>query len=428
MATARTIPAPAISSSNQFETNYQTELVALRGAQIAPYFTVGAKAYFGDQTFGKNRNGQVYGFVIQDRTEVENALAIGAGAKTNLVERVVNLAIEPWHMSEKTNVVEGKTDDEFDKRVAEKIGPALLQGALKKSIKNDMPKCSTCFVGNAGEFEPLSMATAHLSSLTSEPLYGFCDPMIQAIVTSKGAQFVPVDAPAMYKNGLIGHFHGADYRSIRFIPRVKISSTFATAMSGAKFASFAQNGTTGKYELTVTLGASVASATKITAGTPFFVDGVVATDTVGDPTTEPYAFIAAEDVSVATTDSAVVIPVDEVPVSVLGTRVASLEDGSIIVWSGASANVTSANDVTCPAAGTYFGAIIRANGAFEFETLDTIDVATPESKKGTVEGITIHQNRLVDMGQFVNDTRFDLFTISGTVEKRAQSLVLLKAK
>jgi len=90
--------------------------------------------------------------------------------------------------------------------------------------------------------------------------------------------------------------------------------------------------------------------------------------------------------------------------------------------------VTSANDVTCPEAGTYFAALIRANGSFEFETLDTIDVATPESKKGSVEGITIHQNRLIDMGQFVNDTRFDLFTLSGVVEKRAQSLVLLKAK
>jgi len=424
MAQARTIPAPAISSANQFETNYQTELVALRGAQIAPYFTVGSKAYFGDQLFGKNRNGQVYGFVIQDRTEVENSLAIGAGAKTNLVERVVNLAIEPWHMSEKTNVVEGKTDDEFDKRVAEKIGPALLQGALKKSIKNDFAKSATCFIGKAGEFEPLSMATAHLSSITSEPLYGFCDSMVEALVTSRGAQFVPVSAPAMYKQGLIGHFHGADYRSVRFIPRVKISTAFANAMSGAKFASF--NSTTNT--LTITLGASPASATVVKAGTPFFVSDIVACDTVGDATTEPYAFIATEDVSVATTDSTVAIKVDEVPVSVLGTRVASLEDGSIIEWSGANANVTSANDVTCPEAGTYFAALIRANGSFEFETLDTIDVATPESKKGSVEGITIHQNRLIDMGQFVNDTRFDLFTLSGVVEKRAQSLVLLKAK
>lgn len=408
---------------NTIVTNYQTELVALRAAQVANYFTVGSKAHFADQLVGK-RNGQTYGFVIRDRGEVENSLAIGGGVKNTITEREVRLSIEPWHISEKTNAVEGKTDLQFDKEIAEMDGPALIQGALKKSIKNDVAKCATCFVGNVGEFEPLSMATGHLSSITSEPLYGFVDPMIEAIVTSKGAQFVPVDAPAMYKQGLIGHFHGADYRAQRFIPRVKISSVLATAMTGAVFASFNDQTNT----LTVTLGASPSAATKIEAGTPIFIDGVVACDTLGDETTQPYAFIVTEDKSIATTDSTVAVKVDEVPVSVLGTRVAALEDGSVIVWSGGSANVTSANGVSIPAAGTYFAGIIRANGAYEFETLNDIDVATADSKKGSVEGITVFQNRMIDMDSFVNDTRFDVFTLSGTVEKRAQALVLVKAK
>ena len=419
----RTIPSANIASSNAIETNYQTDLVALRAAQVASYFTVGSKAYFGDQLVGK-RNGQVYGFVIRDRGEVENSLAIGQNAKSNIVERVVNLSIEPWHIPEKTNAVEGKTDLQFDKEIAEMDGPALIQGALKKSIKSDVAKCATCFVGNVGEFEPLSMASAHLAGITSEPLYGFCDPMIEAIVTSKGAQFVPVDAPAMYKQGLIGHFHGADYRSQRFLPRVKISEALATAMAGATFASF--NPSTNV--LTVTLGTAAASATKVQPGTPFFIDGIVATDTLGDETTQPYAFIAKEEVTVASGATAIAIPVDEVPVDVLGTRVASMEDGSIVVWSGDDKTVTTSTGVAIPAAGTYFAAIIRANGAYEFETLNEIDVATADSKKGSVEGITIFQNRMIDMGSFVNDTRFDLFTISGTVEKRAQALVLVKAK
>lgn len=421
---ARTIPSNAITSANNFETNYQTSLIALRAAEVAPYFTVGSKAYFGDQIFGKNRNGQVYGFVVRDRAEVENSIAASAGAKKDVVERVVNLSIEPWHTFEKTNAVEGQTDAIFDKNIAEPNGQALIQGALQKSIKSDVAKCSTCFIGNAGELEPLAMASAHLSSLTSEPLYGFCDPMIEAIVTTKGADRVPVDAPPMYKQGLIGHFHGADWRSQRFVPRVTISAALATAMTGAKFASF--NDSTNV--LTVTLGASPASATVIKAGTPLFISDVVATDLVGDVTTEPYAFIVTEDKNIATTDSTVAVKVDEVPVSVLGTRVAALADGSIIEWTGAGANVTSANDVTIPAAGTYFGAIVRANGAYEFETLDTIDVQGSEYKKGQVDRITIHQNRRLDMDAFVNDTRFDLFTLSGTVEKRAQSLVLVKAK
>lgn len=419
----RTIPAATISSNNSIATNYQTELVALRAAQVANYFTVGSKAFLGDQLVGK-RNGQVYSFVIRDRGEVENQLAIGDNVKNQITEREVHLSIEPWHISEKTNAVEGKTDLQFDKEIAEMDGPALIQDALKKSIKKDVAKSATCFVGNVGEFEPLSMASAHLASITSEPLYGFCDPMIEAIVTSKGAQFVPVDAPAMYKQGLIGHFHGADYRSQRFVPRVKISAALATAMTGATFASF--NDSTNV--LTVTLGTAAASATKVEAGTPFFIDGVVATDLYGDETTQPYAFIAKEDVTVASGAETVAIPVDEVPVAILGTRVASMEDGSIVVWSGDDKTVTTSTGVSIPAAGTYFAAIVRANGSYEFETLNDIDVATADSKKGSVEGITIHQNRMIDMGSFVNDTRFDLFTISGVIEKRAQALVLVKAK
>ena len=410
--------------SNTIVTNYQTSLVALRAAEVAPYFTLGSKAYVQPGELVNKRNGQTYGFVIRSRGEVENQLAVSAGAKKDIVEREVKLAIEPWHVYEKNDAVEGKTDLQFDKEVAEMDGPALIQGAVKKEIARDIAKCATCFVGKAGEFEPLSMATGHLSSITTEALYGFCDPMIEAIVTSKGAQFVPVDAPAMYKQGLIGHFHGADYRSQRFIPRVKISSAFATAMTGATFASF--NATTNK--LTVTFGTAAASAFKIGKGTPFFIDGIVACDTLGDETTQPYAFIASKDVTVSSSAETVEIDVDEVPVSDIGTRVAAMEDGSLVVWSGDDKTVDTSTPVSIPEAGTYFGAIIRANGAYNFQTLDEIDVATPESKKGNVQGITVFQNRLTDLDNFTTGTRFDTFTLAGTVEKRAQALVLVKAK
>ena len=409
---------------NQIVTNYQTSLVALRAAEVANYFTVGSKAYVDAGQLVNKRNGQTYGFTIRSRGEVENQLPVSAGAKKDIVEREVKLTIEPWHVYEKNDAVEGKTDLQFDKEVAEMDGPALIQGAVKKEIGKDVAKCATCFVGKAGEFEPLSMATGHLGSITSEALYGFCDPMIEAIVTSKGAQFVPVDAPAMYKQGLIGHFHGADYRSQRFIPRVKISSAFATAMDGATFASFNDSTNT----LTVTLGTAAASAFKVGKGTPFFLDGVVACDTLGDETTQPYAFIAKSDVSVASGATTIAVPVDEVPVSDIGNRVAAMEDGTVVVWSGDDKTVTTSTPVSIPEAGTYFGAIVRANGAYNFQTLDEIDVATPESKKGNVQGITVFQNRLTDLDNFTTGTRFDTFTLAGTVEKRCQALVLVKAK
>ena len=124
----------AISSNNTIETNYQTELVALRGAESAPYFTVGSKAYIPEGELVGKRNGQKYGYVIRDAGEVENQLAIGANAKKTVVERKVELAIEPWHTYVENNVVEGKTDIQFDVEVAQTWGTKLIQGAVKKSI------------------------------------------------------------------------------------------------------------------------------------------------------------------------------------------------------------------------------------------------------------------------------------------------------
>ena len=266
-----------IASNNTIATSYQTELVALRAAASAPYFTVGSKAYIDKGELVNKRKGQTYGFVIRDRGEVENQLAVSAGAKKNVVERKVELSIEPWHIFEQNNVVEGKTDLQFDKEVAEMDGPALVQGAVKKEIAKDMAKCTTAFVGNAGEFEPLSMAAGHLSSITSEPLYGFCDPMVESLVTSRGAQFVPTGAPEMYKQGHLGIFHGADYRSQRFLKVVKVPAAMATAMASATFTSF--NATTNVLTIKI---AAAGSAFKVSQGCPFWVDGIVATDTLGN--------------------------------------------------------------------------------------------------------------------------------------------------
>ena len=416
----RNITASRIATDNNIATNYQTELIALRAAEVAPYFTVGSKKFIEDSELVNKRNGQTYGFVIRDRAQVENQLAVSAGAKKDIVEREVQLSIEPWHVYVKNNAVEGKTDLQFDKEVAEPNGLALIQEAVKKSIAKDFANSATAFVGNAGEFEPLSMASAHLGSIVTEPLYGFVDHMIEAIVTSKGAQFVPVDAPAMYKQGLIGHFHGADYRSQRFVPRVRISKALADALEGATFGGF--NASTNK--LTITFGAAAAAATKVQKGTPFFIDGVVACDTIGDATTQPYAFIAKADVSVASGATSVVIDVEPVDVRFGGTREAALEDGSAIDWS----SLPLTTGVSAPAEGVYFTGIIRANGVFEFQTLNDVDVKTPDSTKGSVQGITVFQNRMTDMDNFTTGTRLDTFTMSGVVDKRAQAVVYVKAR
>lgn len=416
----RNITASRLATDNNIATNYQTELIALRAAEVAPYFTVGSKKFIEDSELVNKRNGQTYGFVIRDRAQVENQLAVSAGAKKDIVEREVQLSIEPWHVYVKNNAVEGKTDLQFDKEVAEPNGLALIQEAVKKSIAKDFSNSATAFVGKVGEFEPLSMATAHLGSIVTEPLYGFCDHMIEAIVTSRGAQFVPVDAPAMYKQGLIGHFHGADYRSQRFLPRVRITKAIADAMENATFGGF--NASTNK--LTITFGTATAAASKVQKGTPFFIDGIVACDTIGDATTQPYAFIAKADVTVASGATSVVIDVEPVDVRFGGTREASLEDGTAIDWS----SLPLTTGISAPAEGVYFTAIVRANGVFEFQTLNDVDVKTPDSTKGSVQGITVFQNRMTDMDAFTTGTRLDTFTMSGVVDKRAQAVVYVKAR
>lgn len=415
-----------ISSSNTIATNYKTELMALRAAQVASYFTVGSKDYIGADQLVDKRNGKEYGFVVRDRGQVVNALASDPSARKTVEEREVKLAIEPWHIYVKTDAVEEVTDLQFDKEVAEIDGKALIQGALKKSINKDVPKSTTAFVGELGSFEPLALASGHLQSITDEPLYAWVNPDIQSVVTSKGAQFVPVQAPAMYRQGLIGEFHGADYRAQRFLKSVRVSKALADAMDGAVFASF----TTGDdYDtLRVTFGTSAASATKVKAGTPFFIEGVVATDLIGDETDKPYAFVALEDADVASGAAYVDIKVNKVDVKVGGTRTAAMEDGEGVVWSGDSKTVTTSTPVTAPAAGLYLLGLMRANGAYQFSTLPKISVSNADSKKGSVEGITVFQNRRIDIDNMVNDTRFDTFTLAGTVENRAQSLILCKVK
>lgn len=415
-----------ISSSNTIATNYKTELMALRAAQVASYFTVGSKDFIGADQLVDKRNGKEYGFVIRDRGEVVNALASDPSARKTVEEREVKLAIEPWHIYVKTDAVEEVTDLQFDKEVAEIDGKALIQGALKKSINKDVPKSTTAFVGELGSFEPLALASGHLQSITDEPLYAWVNPDIQSVVTSKGAQFVPVQAPAMYRQGLIGEFHGADYRAQRFLKSVRVSSALATAMTGATFASFTAGD---DYDtLRVTFGTAAASATKVKAGTPFFVEGIVATDLIGDETDKPYAFVALEDADVAQGATYVDIKVNKVDVKVGGTRTAAMEDGEGVVWTGDSKTVTTSTPVTCPAEGLYLLGLMRANGAYQFSTLPKISVSNADSKKGSVEGITVFQNRRIDIDNMVNDTRFDTFTLAGTVENRAQSLILCKVK
>lgn len=411
--------------ANTFKTNSLTELIAVRFAETAGYLTVGSKKYFAGQLEGK-RNGQTYKFVVRDAGQAVNSLAISGGDKVELAEREVSMTLDPWHIGIKTNAIESVTDVKWDEEIAVPNSQKLVNAVVKKAVQGDLGKCGTAFVGSG--FVPLSRASAHLASIVSDKLYGFIDPNIEAILTSNGQQFVPVGAPPMYKTGLLGEFHGAEYRAQRFFKQVKISSTVASFLNGATMASssaFAQNvtdGTIGDFKIAFT---SPASALTIPAGIVIWVEGIYACDCVGDVTGNLHAFVVLEDKSVATTDTSATLKVRWVDLSASsatsGTREVAKVDGSVLALTDFNSKT-----IAVPEAGEYFAGIVRADGAFEFETLDKIDAEGADYEKGSVNGVTIHKNKLINMETMVNTTRFDIVDMAGIVEPRACAYILVK--
>ena len=408
----------AISSNNTFATNKLVTMVAIRAAEAAGYLTVGSKKYFANQLVGKN-NGQDYDFYIRDTGDAVNRLAYQAGDKIALAERKVTLSLDPWHVLINTNAIEKATDiEDWEDEIAKPNGQKLIQGVVRKAIENDLGKVGTAFIGSG--FTPLSQAAAHLASVVSEDLYGFVDPNVEAILTSNGQQFVPVDAPDMYSKGLLGRFHGAEYHSQRWMPVLNLTSAASVALNGSVVTNVSANATDNKI-WDVVLSGTTLSGTKIPKATPLFIEGVKACDTVGDPTSMDQAFITLEDVTAAG-NTGVIVKVRAKDITKGGTREIAQENGTS--FSAVSA-ITGA--VSAPEAGKYFTGIVRADGSYEFETMDKIDAAGAEyAKSPAVEGLTVHQNRLVDLRDMTDDTRWDIVTLAGTVEPRAVAAFYVK--
>ena len=405
-------------AQNNIKTNSLATLVAIRAAEAAAYLTVGSRKYFKDQLVGK-RNGQSYRFVIRDTGKVIDGLVTDRnnGDIKNLVEREVTLTLKPKHIQIETNSIEQVADIEWDREIAEPNAQKLINKVVKDQVNKDFGKVSTIFAGRG--FAPMAQAGAHLMSVTDEKLYGFCDPNVEAILTSNGQSFTPVGAPDLYSKGLLGNFHQVEYRAQRFLPSVNVSEAIASATLTVTGYSTASSGSlaSGNYDEWGVLAVSgVANTNVIPKGMPIFIDGIMACDTVGDPTSMEHAFVAIE--SVTATGASVNVKVAKVDNTENSTRDVALEDGSV-------ASAISGNASTIDA-GKYYMGIVRANGAFEFETLDKLPAEGAEYEKQTVEGVTIHENKLVDIDSMENNTRWDIVTLAGVVEPRAVSYFYIK--
>ena len=439
-----------ISPSNAV-TNQLTDLVMLRFLVNAPYLTVGSKKYFSDQLVGK-RNGVKYQFVVRDAGKVYNSLAhtddgTAAGnveAKNTVIEKAVEMQLEPWHIMVSTGAVEAVTDLRWDDEVAKPNGAKLANGVIRNTVKKNFPAAATAVFGEG--FQPLAEAGAALEEISSEKVFGFVDAKYQAILTANGQQFQPVGSPdKFYANGLLGTFHNVEYRAQRFLPKIKMDASVKTAIEGASEASIETCDVTRsncKYMLQLTV-ASGQYAVK--AGTPIAVDGLFACDLIGDVTNSPFYFIVGEDVPAAGSASTTLkLPIGNVfysSVAESGTRIFAKEDGSGFTGdinaaysTAGSVNAllyskTSGHKVSIPleADATYFCGQLRLDGAMEFETLNKLDASNADTKVGNVEGFTMFENRVVDLDLMTNDTRWDVITLAGIIDPRAVINVYTKA-
>lgn len=402
--------------ANVFNTNTKTELVALRGAEVAGYLTVGSKSYCKDQLADKRNGGQAgkgksYEFVIRDTGKFVEGPDL-TGKLGDLNERAVRLELFDGAVPVQTNMIEGVTDVNWDVEVAQPNGQKLMNGIVKHFTETDLGKQCTAFAGSG--FIPLAKASAHLKSISDENIYGFIDPMIQAILASNGQQFVPVGAPEMYKSGLIGEFHGAEYRASRFMPNVSISEDLSREIGNAKVDGYdddPQDPTLGTLKL------SGLSRT-IPAGTPIWIDGVYATDTVGDKTSAKRAFIAVAD---STPGASTSVKIRKVNFSGEGTKTLCDANGNAL-----TADDLVGKKVSIPEAGDYFTGIVRIDGAMEFDTLDKLDTSNAETKTASINGVTVHENRAIDNIKGQNITRWDCVALAGIVEDRGVAYIMVK--
>lgn len=393
------------TNNNTFITNELTDLINVRAAEAAGYLTVGSKSYFADQLVGK-RNGESYTFVVKDAGKYVRGKNI-EGKSSQLTERSVTKKIEVGNIMIDTDFVEAVTDVKWDEEIAKPNGKALIEGLVQDVMAEDLGRANTAFVG-AG-WMPLTKANGFLRSISTEDRYGFIDPMIESILPAGGKGFTPVDAEPLYKKGMIGNVGGTDYREQQFMPSLEISVELANELASATVNTYTQGVTADTIKL------NNVSET-IPAGTPLFIEDVMATNLVGNKTSSYKAFIAIED---ASNGNVKVRPVD---FAGQGTKEAILKDGSNVVVSGL-ANKKLVNTIK---EGLYYTGIIRLDGTMEFDTLKKQDWSNADLTSSGIEGITVHCARAVNVEAGTNKTRWAVAAIAGVIEPRGVTYICVK--
>ena len=375
--------------ANSIITSKMTQVLSIAMAKNAGFLKIGSKDYFSDQINGKMRAGQTYTFVLPDAGNVVEGLTV---SPRDIEEKKVELTIKNYNNSVKADALESVTDINWDEEIAEQYATKLMNRVIKDAVADAETKASVAFVGTG--FAPLAKAGAYLQSITNESIYGFIDPQAQAILASNGQQFVPNGAPGdLYAKGKLGTFNNVEYKAERFLKPVVVG----TLASDATVVSLVND--------TLTLSKALGDVKK---GTPIWIDGVFACDTVGDETNNLYAFIVKEDSSTA------VLKVEAVVSDDIGARQISKE-------------IEGGESVIVPEAGTYRRALLRADGAYCYSPVNTLLFELSNDRTvGDTDGIKVFCNSFTDGENAVNMWRWDAPSMFGTVESRACAVAYLK--
>lgn len=393
----------ASTIGNNVITSRMTQILSMKMAKNASFLKIGARDYFSDQINGKMRTGHSYDFVLPDAGNVVEGLVISPRA---IEEKKVTLTIGNMNNSVRADALELVTDIKWEDEVADQYAGKLVNAIVRKEVEKAMPAVNTCFVGEG--FRPLAKAGAHLQSIVNEKIVGFIHPQAQAIVTTNGQQFQPVGTPDLYGKGNVGNFQGVTYTSERFLKPLTIEQGVVDALSGAKAKALDADHLD---ELGIS-AVTTAENTVLKAGTPIWVDGAFACDTVGDPTTIPYAFVVKEDVALSAT--AVTAKVEPVQFKDVGSR-------------SISTSAIGGKKISIPASGTYHAALLRAEGSYDYTPVNTMEfMLSDKTSVGDTDGIKVFANAFTEGTSAINTVRWDAPYMAGQVESRGASLVYLK--
>ena len=395
----------ASTIGNNVITSRMTQILSMKMAKNAGFLKIGSRDYFSDQINGKMRTGHSYDFVLPDAGNVVEGLVISPRA---IEEKKVTLTIGNMNNSVRADALELVTDIKWEDEIADQYAGKLVNAIVRKEVEKAMPQVNTCFVGEG--FRPLAKAGAHLQSIVNEKIVGFIHPQAQAIVTTNGQQFQPVGTPDLYGKGNVGNFQGVNYTSERFLKPLTIEQGVVDALSAAKAENLDEDHLD---KLTISAITTAANTPAIKAGTPIWVAGAFACDTVGDPTTIPYAFIVKEDVELTGATTAE-LKVEPVQFKDVGSR-------------SISTSAIGGKKVSIPASGTYHAALLRAEGSYDYTPVNTMEfMLSDKTSVGDTDGIKVFANAFTEGTSAINTVRWDAPYMAGQVESRGASLVYLK--